>query len=493
MLYKFFAIILGYILTFAIVIACVFDTSNTTLRVEGNEVIGSSSFHPFQIDYLLRKHNRSTPKAEEFMVESDFIEGYIRDNITLKNKGKLCNIYEIQLQEIDAVVIFFQGVELKYRFRCDEDVVDGIVEISFFSEIGRQTNMLEVLLEGEGGVYQIYEPLDPKYQVLAFNTIARAYTFEGSFLEDQTASRYETQEREGKDVDENEYCNVLDFDALGYTHLGDMSMCDILEENESSFMLGTNTQVGHDVRPSLRSQPEQESLVESIYFQVEKRLGEYLQGGKVNVFGLWGIVFLLGFLHAAGPGHSKSILAGLMLDSRTSFKGGLSYIISYTLTHYIDIIVFSLILYIFLQSFDITSYYNLMQYISVVILFGLSIYLLYRAIRGLKHSGDCSCCQSQNRKNKSPIYLGVFSGIVPCMLAWTLFFLLSSIAMLEYLFPVVIALMSGTFVFLFLLLVMIQGFRSYGFLRYTRYLRYTPILSAVILLSVSLSIFFTIS
>ena len=478
---RIFTFFIWFFLLSQSVLACVFDTSNTTLNIRGNKVTGSSSFHPFQIDYLLRKNDKSVSEAEKFMLQSDFIESYISDNIGFYNSWESCIITQIELLEVDPVNIFFEWVEIVYSLECDEIIHDARVTIDFFSEIGRQTNMLRVIY-WDDPKYQIYEPLDPEYIELSFNTLTHEYVFDGSFLDDQRAQIIHNQDIHSQKIESSEdnYCNVMDLDTLWYTHIWDASMCDIIDE---AFIETWSSS-------SLMNINQDDTIIAWLYTRVQKNLQKALIEWNIWIIWLSFIIFLLWFLHAAWPGHSKTVLTALMIDNNSSFRSGLKYIISYTLTHYIDIIIFSIIVSAFLYSFDITQYYGTIQIFSAIMLLWLSIFLIYKSLKSLKHNMECSCCKIKNKSNTSPVLLWFFSWVVPCMLAWTLFFLLTSLWLIQYIIFMILALIWWTFTFLFWLLIVIWRVRSFWFLRFQKYLRYTPLLSSCMLLAISLSIFY---
>ena len=470
-----------FFLSTHVLLACVFDTSNTTLEVSNNRVTWSSSFHPFQIDYLLRQNGRSVSQAENFMRESDFIEWYISENLRFYNSGSLCPITQISLLEVDAVNIFFEWVKVSYTMECESIIEEASVLVDFFSEVWKQTNMLRVIY-WENPRYQLYEPLDPDYPELSFNILTHEYVFEWSFLDNTSAQiLYENNsDNKFQTNTEDVFCNEMDAESFWFTHLWDMSMCEILNDSE----------IINPISSSLMDINREDNFIVSLYNRVYMQLQRGIVEWNIWVIGLSFIVFMLWFLHAAGPGHSKSILAALMLNKDNSFWSWLKYIISYTLTHYIDIIVFSVIVSLFLYSFDITQYYTRIQVISAFILLGLSVYLIIKSIKALRHWRECICCKSSSGKAKWPILLWIFAWIVPCMLAWTLFFLLTSLWLLHYLFFIILALILWTFTFLFWLLVLIQRIRCYWFLRFHKYLSVTPLFSACLLFVISLSIFY---
>jgi ABC-type nickel/cobalt efflux system permease component RcnA len=93
------------------------------------------------------------------------------------------------------------------------------------------------------------------------------------------------------------------------------------------------------------------------------------------------IVVGLGFVHAAGPGHSKTLLVSYIIDKNKSFFDGLIFITIFTITHLIDIVILFVMVKLFLAHYDVSSYMVVIQRISITLLILFSMYLFYRAYR----------------------------------------------------------------------------------------------------------------
>ena len=137
-----------------------------------------------------------------------------------------------------------------------------------------------------------------------------------------------------------------------------------------------------------------------------------------NIFGLsifWLISFLYGFLHAAGPGHGKTVVTAYLFSERSSYKEG--FILAATLaTTHISISVF-------------LSYLFMLVINNITLLFDTSFHLYFKAISGgmliligavllvkkfIRRRNEIQEEIVEKKTFSSPTIVGFLTGIMPC-------------------------------------------------------------------------------
>jgi nickel/cobalt exporter len=125
-----------------------------------------------------------------------------------------------------------------------------------------------------------------------------------------------------------------------------------------------------------------------------------------------GIAFIYGVVHAAGPGHGKTLVAFYFTSNKGSYKEAfkIGYLIS--IIHAISglsvtFAIFFTLRAMFREKFDNIS--ELTMQISSVMIMMIGIYLIYEAYKNRKAKEDI-----QIDRNKSEYAVALGAGIVPC-------------------------------------------------------------------------------
>ena len=128
----------------------------------------------------------------------------------------------------------------------------------------------------------------------------------------------------------------------------------------------------------------------------------------------FGVAF--GAVHALTPGHGKSVLAGYLVGSRLAPLRALSVSGALTLTHVGSAVLLALVgAPLLTRTFGLFGRAPALERASQVLLVGLGVWILVRALRGRSHAHD----------QRDGLLVGVSAGLVPCPL--TLFAMLLAI------------------------------------------------------------------
>lgn len=207
-----------------------------------------------------------------------------------------------------------------------------------------------------------------------------------------------------------------------------------------------------------------------------------------NFWYIFGLVVLLGFIHAIGPGHSKGFLVSYILDRDNGFWKGLMFVTVFSLVHLADIVFLFLVTKLFFSLYDPTQYMVMIQRVSIVILFFFSVYIFVQSIRKLRNK---SVVQKEVKKTigGGGIVLAFVAGLAPCSFGWSIFLVLFSLGQVAWILPLLFALAIGIWLCLFCILVITLFFRERLYSRFSLLPRYSSVASSGILIVLSAYLF----
>jgi ABC-type nickel/cobalt efflux system permease component RcnA len=202
---------------------------------------------------------------------------------------------------------------------------------------------------------------------------------------------------------------------------------------------------------------------------------------------IFGLIMVLGFIHAIGPGHSKWLLISYILDRDKWFWQWLIFTIIFSLVHLADIIVLFLVTKLFFSLYDPTEYMVSIQRISIIILFFFSIYIFIQSIIKIRNK--------DLKQNKTPkklsdwIFLAFVAGLAPCSFWWSIFLILFSMWKIIWIIPLLIALAIGIWLCLFCILIITLFLREKLYTYFSTLPYYSSVASSVILIFLSVYLF----
>lgn len=162
-----------------------------------------------------------------------------------------------------------------------------------------------------------------------------------------------------------------------------------------------------------------------------------------------GAAFVIGAIHALGPGHGKSLMAAYLVGTRGRMKDVLLLAGSFTLSHVFSVFIIGMIALVvtdFFWSETLNKWISLFSGFMIVL---IGLWLLFTRIRALKtgHNHDHHHHVPENHQHdhahhhdhpaptkidgeldfKKSILLGISGGIVPCSKALVILFLAISL------------------------------------------------------------------
>jgi ABC-type nickel/cobalt efflux system permease component RcnA len=216
---------------------------------------------------------------------------------------------------------------------------------------------------------------------------------------------------------------------------------------------------------------------------------------KENTFISFLIVFLLAFivgvLHTFEGGHSKILLASIIIDKKINFKKSLSYVSIFTLSHMSDIFIFGGILLIFGRVVNLYSRLSFLQTFAYYAMFFLAVIMLFKALSEIlkkKLLKKESHHHHHHKSTKNELLMAFLIGLNPCLMGWAVFMLIVSTKQLWLIFPVMIAFALGIFSVLITFAWVINRFKDAVYKKLDFLGIIAPLVSSLIIIIVSLSL-----
>ena len=487
---KIFIILVLFLCILNITFAHPLDISNSTFNFSKNRISVTTYFHSYEIEYLLNYNKVVFKWVNDYFKNENLIKNYIKENIKINSKDNNCKINDINLIKDEEYKILSSWVEINYNFICDKEINNWEIFINFFTNFPLQTNQILI--------YDLNN-ISPK-MISSWVLTKDVKTFWFWLDQNQKVCIPDTDWDWISDVNEIRFKtdkNKIDTDWDFYTDYEEIyNSYSPLDKNywikqepryEIPSEIIKNTNENKITKQDCENWTIQKinwnwlvlsSFWNEYFVNTLKYLSDYVnKNNNTSIFYILLLVVFLWFIHAMGPGHSKSLLISYMIDKKNWFFDWLLYIIIFTITHLIDIILLFLITKIFFSIYEFSIYMVYIQRVSIFILIIFSFYLLYNSIFKINNL-------KIEKSIKWTLFLWFVSGIAPCTFWWSIFLLLFSLWSLNLILPMIIALWLWIFLCLLLVMTLTYFFRKNLLEKYSWFIKYSSILSSTILIFV---------
>jgi len=139
---------------------------------------------------------------------------------------------------------------------------------------------------------------------------------------------------------------------------------------------------------------------------------------------IWLFLFSFGYgvIHAAGPGHGKSLISSYFISEKSSHLKALSMASTIGVVHTFSAFILTFVIYYSVNSF-LGSYFNDVETVatkmSAIIIIAIALFLIYKKISKHKHQHSCGCSGCKTHSTDIGVILG--AGLVPCAGTVTIF------------------------------------------------------------------------
>jgi ABC-type nickel/cobalt efflux system permease component RcnA len=211
-----------------------------------------------------------------------------------------------------------------------------------------------------------------------------------------------------------------------------------------------------------------------------KYIDNFFTYNEWNIIYIFLIVFWLGVIHAIWPWHSKSLLVAYTLEKNHWYAKWVFFAFIFTITHILDILILFLITKVIVTFIDISKFNYYIQVVSAILLFVLSLFLLYKAYKKKQ-------CQHLNKNpQKTSLFIAFLAWLAPCSFAWSIFLLLLAVWKSSWIFPLVIALWLWIFTTLVWIVLLAVFLKNKIYNKAENIAIYSSFLSAWIIFIISL-------
>lgn len=450
------------------------DISSTVITLSNHWISWMTYFHSYEAGILLSKKGYDVSEVSLYNNHKEDIIRYFLEKIEIRNNDTLCRIIDPTIWDQEGYEILSRGLVITYNGECWWNVEKLDVSLDFFTEFPLQTNRLTLLDESGNEVFFKVGTTEIKKLTYTKGVPIIHTDTDHDWLSDEEEKIYKTDPN-NNDSDHDYY---LDGEEVNYwwnpinAWVGPGQAPREKYENTTYVPPPRNLDQKEN-KYSLTGN----SAIWWLFENLLKRIWLTISGEEKTAFPLLFIITIgLWFLHALGPWHAKGILSWIMVHKKSDFFSGLRFILIFSITHIIDIILLFLLLRVFLHVFNADSVLTWIQKGSAILLLALWIYLMYRAFF-LKNSWD----EDEKIGNRKITFLAIIAWLTPCTFWWSLFFMLISLWKMSWIPPLIFAIALGIFLCLFLILLILLLWKKYSYKRFSLLSKYSVKLSAILI------------
>lgn len=496
---KIFWLFLVFFLSFNFTFAHPLDISSSFINFKGNKIDVTTFFHSYEIEYLLNNSWVKVKNIWEYKKNENIIINYLKENISLNIPENNCTIENIVIIESEEYEILTKWFEVNYSFNCEKEITKWELEVNFFNNFELQTNRVTFydLNAWETTPFE-YKILTPQISIYQFDlnnkTPICVVDSDWDGLSDWDEKLYKTDPN-NIDSDWDFYTDAEEVNAWWYPADNNISPGQTFRETMPEYLKenawkSIKTKKDCDKENEIFTSNNKSTWLLQSWFANEyfsktiEKISNYLNGiWNYNFIYIFLIVVFLWFIHAAWPGHSKSLLISYILDKNKSFFDWFLFIVIFSITHLIDIVLLFLVVKFFFSMTNASNYMLYIQRFSIVILLLFSIYFIYKSFKNLKIESKETLFDKWVKWN---ILLWFVSWLVPCTFGWSIFLLLFSLWKIWLILPLIWALGLGIFIFLFSLLIIVYFFRKKAFERVDILSKYSQVISSSLIFVLSI-------
>jgi len=162
-------------------------------------------------------------------------------------------------------------------------------------------------------------------------------------------------------------------------------------------------------------------LLQDLTQSIKELLNEVEKSTSAMAY-IWLLLFSFGYgvIHAAGPGHGKSLISSYFISEKSSHLKALGMASTIGVVHTFSAFILTFVIYYSVNSF-LGSYFNDVETVatkmSAIIIIAIALFLIYKKISRHQHSCGCSGCKTHS--TDIGVILG--AGLVPCAGTVTIF------------------------------------------------------------------------
>lgn len=419
------------------------DVSSTYTSIRGENNIDVTTYlHSYEVWYLLKENwIKNYENLQTFYNNSEIITKYVEDNITVYNNNWPCMTYDYKVLKDLNTDILTDWLRVSYKFGCDKPIENLYVDISFFDNFPLQTNKLTLSKWLDDLYFKVLTPKITSLELDINNISNTIIDSDDDWLSDEEELIYKTDPK-NRDSDFDEFTDKEEIDNWRNPLNKEASPGQDMEpKREEGFL---DNLYWKQVLWETNDNKNRWLNDNSKYFGWEflwktlAAIDDFLAWDNNNFLLVFGMVMTLWIIHAAWPGHSKSLLVGYVLSENKWKLNVILYALIFSVVHILDILLLYFIYKFGSEFIDLSNFTKNIAFYSWIMLIMLSGYLLYSKVLKKK-----SC---NNHSNKESLLTAAIAWLLPCSFWWSIFILLVSIGQTGWIFPLIIALWLWIFI-----------------------------------------------
>lgn len=494
------------------------DVSMTTFQWNGWSLRGTLYIHPYELG-LLAKDNGLTLEEENMPRIREIVTDYFLAHYQLSGPDGAVYRDQFRIQRSTVNEILSDGMYINFVY-VPEDNIPITFHIDLFLEyFSTQTNKLIFLnargepLEGSEEVILTkrkrswtWNPVDPDFTAF----LTGGQDSDGDGLTDRMESLY-GMDPDNPDTDGDGYTDAEEF-AMGWDPFDPEpspgQSREFLESRRTGNTDSTET-VGQirpkPVRPGDKPIKEAEAEPENLIKKhnvkdrritgspflrktldrMQSALTGPLSGSAVIL--LLGMILILGFLHAAMPGHSKGLMIAYLSGGERKLLHAFLFILIFTFTHLVDVVILGLAFSLLNSMLDSARISTLLQMGGGI---GVLIIGVWMTLSGLYKAAFPGEEKEERpiRSLRDALVIGFLAGLQPCPFGLYLLWGLQSMNKLNWVPLVILVFGIGIFLFLILFALSLLLVKRAASPLLSRFGRYVPLASGILMLIFALAL-----
>jgi nickel/cobalt transporter (NicO) family protein len=458
------------------------------------------------------------------MIHKSALFEYIKKHTEFRDdEWKLCSIGDFSAELTGIDDLFIKGFPVEYIATCNKPLASFGYKLQIYTHLPLQTNRVSIY-DWKSWNRLSYKVLTAKIDTAIFQpgNIEKPLDTDKDLLPDEEESIYRTDPNNA-DTDRDFYSDYEEV-MYGWNPLearlspgqiwrtqardGDITLPDGIVQNHTKSIPQNPTNsdglfpVNQD---TLYTSSWDQTLLDRVTFWYYRSVLKELESIRKNGMNtpqlllVWWVLFLLWFLHALGPGHSKGFMSAYIVGSNASLSSSLAYAALFTCIHLLDVVWMIIVLKFLDGVIDIQSFLVDIMKIGVIILLSISTILFYKSLRVFLKSRDHNTSTTgytpvTRASWKSGIYMAAFTWLAPCSFAWSILLILFAIWRIDLILPLIAFFWFGVLVALAWVATIVYFLREWA-LRYLprKFVNIFPLISSLFLVVFSCffaSIFF---
>ncbi len=491
-------IIILFIQGIIVISAHPLDVSNTTLTVYDTSIVWVTYIHPVELDRILVSSGWMSPTSitlESYYSLTGTLTRYLSETLQVTNKDQLCIMWNFEFQEwlmVDEV--YSAWFPISYTFTCSEGINTPIIRITFLNEVPLQTNRLYVYQTFSGSLQRTtYKVLNAKKDSHTLSLqVDNSHIIQDTdrdWLSDEDEVLYGTDPR-NIDTDGDKYTDIIEIQSSWNPLSSELSPWQrVYSEQENNTQ--KNIQGGSGINNWTNLSQDNNIWGGEMFRGILRDIRLYIEGSTewrwlwILLFSVW----MLGFLHALGPGHSKWILISQIIDEGMSYTKSILYCGIFTFIHLLDIIVVVLLTKIFFSFLDPSVYLSVIWRVSAILVVWIGVYIGYYALQKYKKKQLQGTEASENMiQKKNYIFMAIITWLAPCAFGWSIFLMLLAIGKMALAPPLLLSLWFGIFLCLALIASVTWFMRDKIYTFSPKISTFSPIISSFCIICIGIGL-----